>query len=344
MSECINHMPEQYQHIVISLTEITPFAKKNLNIPVHLIALKKSKGQDYSLYLKLYKLFRQLSPDILHTYNLSTLEYQVIAAFAGIKKRIHAEHGRDINDPEGINKKYNFLRRLVNPFLHHWVVVSKDLKNWLINIVKLPPQKIQLIYNGVDTEHFKKLTKTKKKYQNKSVIGTIGRFDPIKNQKILIPVFKEIQSKQPELARTLMFIIVGDGNEYENLKKSIEDENLQQFFYLPGMLYNIVEILADFDIFILPSIAEGLPMTLLEAMSMGLPSVCTKVGGVPEVLTKETGILVEPESRNEIVTALLKLLNDKQLSNQLGVNARQEVIKKLSIQTMVDQYIKLYKN
>ena len=342
MAECINHLPETFEHTIVSLTKITQYANESLNYPVEMIELNKKTGNDFSLYWKLYQLLKKIKPDVLHSYNLPTLEYQLIGFLAGIKIRIHAEHGRDINDPQGINKKYNFLRRIINPFIHHWIAVSKDLQYWLINTVKLPHKKVKLIYNGVDTEHFKSSIR-KNNNKEKIVIGTIGRFDPVKNQKILVDVFNQIRYQQPELAEKLQITIIGNGAEYQNIKQLVAHEKLQKYFLLPGVQYNIAEILNDFDIFVLPSIAEGVPMTLLEAMSMGIPSVCSRVGGIPEVLNDKTGILVKPESSKELVQALISLMKNKKMMLQLGKNARQYVIDNLSIQTMVKQYEQLYK-
>lgn len=341
MAECINHLPETIEHTVVSLSNITQYAGENLNQSVEMIELNKKSGNDFSLYWKLFKLLKQIKPDVLHTYNLPTLEYQIIGFFAAIKIRIHAEHGRDINDPQGLNKKYNLLRRLVNPFIHHWIAVSKDLQSWLINTVRLPVKKVKLVYNGVDTEHFKPLIK-KSSNKDKIVIASIGRFDPVKNQKILIDVCKQIKHQQAELAEKIQVAIIGSGAEFENIKQLVKREKLQQYFLLPGVQYNIAEILNDVDIFVLPSIAEGVPMTLLEAMSMGLPSVCSRVGGIPEVLNDKTGILVKAENCKELVQALIYLINNKKIRLQLGKNARQYVIDNLSIQTMVGQYKKLY--
>ncbi|MBF0265650.1 MAG: glycosyltransferase [Gammaproteobacteria bacterium] len=338
LAESINNLNEGFEHTVVSLTEIAQYASENLNYQIPLIALNKKPGNDFSIYGRLYKLLKEIKPDVLHTYNLPTLEYQLIAFFAGVKIRIHAEHGRDISDPEGKNKKYNILRRVINPFVKHWVTVSNDLYLWLQTTVKIADHKNKLIYNGVDTEIFKPSNKV----HNGFIIGTIGRFDPIKNQKILIDTFLHIKNTEPELISHLKICIIGKGDEFENIQQLIKQNDLENYFDLPGVKYDINEQLNNFDIFVLPSIAEGVPMTLLEAMSVGLPSICSNVGGIPEVLPHNSGYLVAPENVQELSEKLIELMKDANKRKEMGQNARKQVIENFSIQAMVNQYKKLY--
>jgi len=134
MLNCIKHMQhhERFRHVVISLTNATPFAQSGLLEPIEIFELHKKAGNDLSLHVKLFKLFQQIKPAILHSYNLATIEYHPVAWLAGVKGHIHAEHGRDISDPQGLNPKHKWLRKLMSPFIHQFVPVSKDLEQWLI--------------------------------------------------------------------------------------------------------------------------------------------------------------------------------------------------------------------
>ena len=104
---------EEYEHVIVSLTDANDFSQQGLLKPVEIHCMHKKPGNDWGLHLRLFKLFRQLNIDVLHSYNLSTIEYQFVAMLAGVKGRVHAEHGRDIGDPQGLNKKHNFLRKLL---------------------------------------------------------------------------------------------------------------------------------------------------------------------------------------------------------------------------------------
>ena len=139
----INTMPtEKFRHAVICMTDYTHFRDRITNNDVQVYCLHKKPGQDFAVYVRLWKLLRKIKPDILHTRNLSALEAQLPAFFAGIKHRIHGEHGRDIDDVEGTNKRYVLLRQLFRPLIARYIPMSKDLESWLIKQIKVPARKI----------------------------------------------------------------------------------------------------------------------------------------------------------------------------------------------------------
>src|SRR6476661_5862864 len=112
VAECINRMPaDSYRHAIVCLTGYTDFARKISRPDVQLIALNKPPGLAPGIHWKLWKLLRRLRPAVLHSYNLAAIEYAFTAALAGVPVRVHAEHGRDAADPQGLNRKHNMLRR-----------------------------------------------------------------------------------------------------------------------------------------------------------------------------------------------------------------------------------------
>ncbi|MGC2049586.1 MAG: glycosyltransferase, partial [Gallionella sp.] len=151
----LNHMPaDRYRHAVICLDGYTDFRQRLQRGDVQFFALHKRPGKDLGLYGRLFRLLRELRPDLIHTRNLSTLEGQFIAAAAGVRARVHGEHGRDVFDLYGKNRKYNLLRKLARPLVHHYIPVSKDLASWLEHTVGADPRRITQIYNGVDSLYF----------------------------------------------------------------------------------------------------------------------------------------------------------------------------------------------
>lgn len=342
MIECINHSSNVFKHVVISLTNVTEFSTQNLHKDIDIVALNKKPGNDFSIYLKLYRLFKKYSPDVLHTYNFPTMEYQLLGFILGIKKRIHAEHGREADDPQGKNKKHNFLRRIINPFIQNWIAVSNDLSIWLNQEVGLPLKKIRLIYNGVNTDVFSPVNHLNEYSQESVIIGTIGRLDPVKNQLSLIHVLENIEDEKPEIAKKIKIVIIGSGDLYSDLKSRIENSNKQNQIFLEGVKYDIARELSQFNIFVLPSIAEGVPMTMLEAMASGIPVICSEVGGIPEILSPETGIMLEPNDYSSWANSIIELIEDRKRAEQLAINGRELVLEKYSIQSMVRQYQLLY--
>ncbi len=113
LAECINRMPaEKYRHAIVCLTDYSDFSKKITKPNVEIFALHKAPGLGLATHFSIWTLFRRIKPTILHTYNISALEYVAAATLACVPVRIHAEHGRDASDPDGSNWKYNLLRRL----------------------------------------------------------------------------------------------------------------------------------------------------------------------------------------------------------------------------------------
>jgi glycosyltransferase involved in cell wall biosynthesis len=150
----INHMAHHhYRHAIICITEATDFKKRIEDRAIPLIEFKHFNGRDPRIHIGVFKALRSLDADIVHTRNLPTLEFQWTAALAGVRGRIHGEHGRDMYDLDGKNAKYNLLRKAVRPFVGWYIAVSRDLEQWLLSTVGARRDRVTQIYNGVDTEY-----------------------------------------------------------------------------------------------------------------------------------------------------------------------------------------------
>lgn len=338
----INSLPQLYfEHIIISLTYAKPEFVQKLKYKVQIIELNKSVGNDFSIHLKLFNLFRHFKPDILHTYNIATVEYQLIAALVGIKRRIHAEHGRDIYDLTGNNRKYQLLRRFLNPFIHNWVAVSEDLSNWLIFRVKIPVRKVKLIYNGIDIEKYP-INQTRL-VDSIFTIVTIGRLAAVKDQLTLIKAIEFLVSQYPELRCNLKLIVYGDGELKSMLNNYVIEHNLTDCVQLPGYSYNVVFDLSQADLFILPSLAEGISLTLLEAMASSLPIIATNVGGNPELINSGiNGQLVPIKSEQLISESIYHYMANPELRMKHGAAARAKVETLFNVAQMTKNYFDLY--
>lgn len=350
--ECINRLPkDRYRHAVVCLTDYTAFSKKIRDRDVALHSLHKPAGLGLSTHLKLWRLLRKLKPAILHTYNLAAIEYAFTATLAGVPIRIHAEHGRDAADPEGRNPKHNLLRRLLAPCIDSYVPVSGDLGRWLQNVVGIQAAKVQLIHNGVDTSQFHpgpaRQSETARPCpvpfgSNCFVIGTVGRIQDVKNHEGLIEAFAHLRQMQPQDA-SLRLVIVGDGPLLPRLKEKIAAAGLADCIWLPGARSDIADVMRGLDLFVLPSLAEGTPVTVLEAMACGLPVVATRVGGLPEVVEENvTGLLVPPADAPALAGALHSFLSRPEHALAAGAAGRLRVERQYSMQTMLDAYAGLY--
>jgi len=334
----INKMPdEKYRHKIICLTH-SEGLESRLTKDVEIIELNKKDGNDLGLHLKLARLFRRYKPQILHTYNIPTIEYHFTAWLMGVKGRLHAEHGRDASDPLGKNKKYNYLRKTLSLFIQRYIAVSDDLNNWMLNDLKLPDNKVKLILNGVDTEHFKPV-------ENKEIdqaivkLGIIGRLDPVKDHKTLFDAIQHLKHKN----KNIKLYVIGDGPERDNLAEYVRRMHLEDDIVLLGAKNDIAKQLEQLDVFILSSIAEGIPITLIEAMSCGLPTVTTDVGGIPEVvLNNKTGLLVPSKQANQMADALLNYIDSHELRSKHGRAGRKRITEHFSLDAMVEKYTSEY--
>jgi sugar transferase (PEP-CTERM/EpsH1 system associated) len=338
MLNCINQMQgENFKHVIISLTDANNFSQDKSNF-IEVYCLDKREGSDLGIHFKLFKLLRKIKPAILHTYNLATIEYHPISWLAGVKGHIHAEHGRDIGDPQGLNKKHNFLRKVMVSFIQCYVSVSNDLHQWLINSVGIPPSKALLIQNGINTERFN-LAKTMSQQLRFAIVA---RITPVKDHLNLLHAFTLLKEaldaeKMPAL------VIVGEGEQRTQLESYCQEHNLDTVSFL-GARDDIANILSQTDVFVLSSIAEGIPMTILEAMSAKTPIVATRVGGIPEVVEHaKEGFLVEKSNSADLAQGLLRYINQPELILEHGNNARDKVLKKFNERHMVQAYLEQYK-
>lgn len=349
--DTINRMPpERYRHAIVCLTDYTDFAERIGRKDVELFALHKAPGLAPEVHLKLFKLLRRLRPAILHTYNLGTIEYQAVALLARVPVRIHAEHGRDASDPQGLNRKHNLLRRLLAKVIDRYVPVSADLARWLETTVRLPARKVETIINGVDTERFHAGAPVHPaaaawRADGAFVIGAVGRLQDVKNHAGLIDAFARLRARIPD--QKLRLVLVGDGPLRARLEAQAAASggavgpNADIVF--AGAHADVAAVLGGFSLFALPSIAEGTPVTLLEAMASELPVVASRVGGIPEVVTDgANGTLVPAGDPEALAQALAAYVRNPSLAAAHGRAARERIEHSYSMAAMLGAYLGLY--
>ena len=338
--DCVNRMPaHKYRHAIVCLTGYTAFSERITQPGVELYALHKAPGLGLGTHADLFKLLRRLRPAILHTYNLSAIEYNFTAALAGVPIRVHAEHGRDVGDPQGLNRKHNLLRRLMSPFIDRFVPVSLDLQRWLTDVVGISAVKNLLINNGVDTEQFRPGPGAPDKF----VIGTVGRVQDVKNQAGLIDAFIALRALLPDQHERLRLVIVGDGPVRAKLEAQVAAAGIGDAVWLAGARSDIADLMRGFSLFALSSITEGTPVTLLEAMACRLPVISTAVGGIPDLIEDGvTGTLVPARDTAAMAAALARYAGDAALGARHGSAARERIEAHNSVSAMVNAYVGLY--
>lgn len=345
----INHMPtDRYRHVIVSLTDISDFEQRIDRDDVSCIAMQKRPGNDVRMLWQLWRLFRRLKPVIVHSRNLAALDAQLPAWLAGVPVRIHGEHGRDVHDLDGSSRKYQLIRKLYQPLIHRYVPLSKDLADYLHDPVGVPDRKIRMICNGVDIERFHfqdtRATALPDGFADDSdiVIGTVGRLEPVKDQLTLAKAFAALIRVAPQ-AQRLRLVLVGDGSQRRAIENLVSVEGIEKQVWLAGSRDDVPALMAAMDIFVLPSLAEGISNTILEAMACGLPVLATRVGGNGQLVEEgETGTLVARSDPLAMARALALYVADGGLRSQQGSAGRQRVEAQFSIPGMVDNYSALY--
>lgn len=339
----INRMPgERFRHSIVCLSGYDEDFRRRIRTPgVEVLSLGKKPGKDPAAYLRMWRALRRLRPDIVHTRNFGTIDMQWVAALAGVPRRIHGEHGWEASDPRGQNRRHLGLRRLCRPVIHVFVAMSKDIAQWLESSVGVNPQKIRQLYNGVDTERF--FASDVRAGADEIVIGTVGRLDAVKYHEGLIVAFQRLLAELPSVASGLRLVIAGDGPLRQRLEGLARDAGIEAQVTFAGVTHDVPLILRRFDVFVLPSINEGISNTILEAMASSLPVVAARVGGNPELVESgRTGTLYDPAVPGALGDALKAYVLDPELRRVHGVAGRDRVERHFSLGAMVAGYEALY--
>jgi sugar transferase (PEP-CTERM/EpsH1 system associated) len=344
----VNHIdPQQVRHTIICMTNATEFRDRIAAPNVGIVEIGKNPyGRDFAAQRRVYAALRTLKPDVLHTRNLTGLDAVVPGFLARVPARLHGEHGRDMTDPDGTNKKFILLKKLHAPFIQRWVCVSQDLAKSLVEHVNIPTAQITHICNGVDLSRFSRPPAREPiagfSEGDEIVFGTVGRLQDVKEQWLLIEALVHLKKLTPNAARVRV-VIVGDGPMRARLEQAIADTGAQSQVLLAGPSNDVPSWLKKFDVFCLPSRAEGISNTILEAMASGLPVLATRVGGNPELVVHgQTGTLVPHSDVAALAGAMAQLINDADLRRRYAEASFERAHAEFSIETMVARYTALY--
>ncbi len=344
--------PERYRHAIVCLTRAEPFARRIQQPGVQVFQLGMDEHGKRAAYWQLWRLLWRLRPAIVHSRNLAALEAQWVSLLVPRVKRVHGEHGRDISDLDGSNWKYRAFRRFMRLFITRYIAVSKDLARWLEEAIGVNPSRLQQIYNGVDLKRFTPQSKALGADQippgfpsadQRLVIGTVGRLAEVKDQSLILQAVANLLQQRPELGKTLRVVIVGEGVMRERLARRARELGIVDLVWMPGDRDDIPEFLGMFDVFVLPSLGEGISNTLLEAMATGLPAIATRVGGTPEIVDSSVNGELFPVGDVEALSRLLSdVVDNPERWQEMGRGARLYVEQNFSWPKAVAAYLGVY--
>lgn len=342
--------PAEFAHAIACVEDFTEFRQRLRTPDVEVVALHRSQIGIWRLRRRLFDLCRRLRPSIVHTRNLSGLDALLPARLAGVPICIHGEHGWDVDNLQGDQWKPALLRRLHSPLVTRYVTVSRHLQRYLTERVGIAEGRITHICNGVDTARFTPAsTKTREllppamRGDSVLVIGTVGRAQAVKDQVTLLRAFARIVDADPALRAVLRVAIVGGGPLLATLREEAAALGIADCAWLPGGLDYVPAALRQFDVFVLPSLAEGISNTILEAMATGLPILATRVGGNTEIVEEGAwGRFFTPQDVDGLASLILGYVRDPALRAAHAAAARRAAETQFSLPVMVERYRATY--
>jgi sugar transferase (PEP-CTERM/EpsH1 system associated) len=316
------------------------------------VASDKERGFQF-LVPRLARIIRKYQPHVVHSRNWGAIEAVVAARLACVPVAIHSEHGYEIEMLHGLSRKKRWIRRAVYAMCDCVFTVSEQLREYHALQAGVSQESISVIPNGVDTIKFaprwEKRSELRQKFGlpvGSLVLGSVGRLVAIKGQNVLLAAAGLLLKRGADL----QVVLAGSGPELEPLKKIAETSpELRGRVTFLGSCDEIPDVLNALDVFVLPSLSEGMSNTLLEALASGVPVIATRVGGNPEVVEHgQTGLLCPSGDVTALADCIDQLLSNLELRGQLGAAGRRSALVRFSLQRMImtyqDLYLKLVRN
>jgi len=310
-----------------------------------------SKGSLDVVFVKqLMNYIRENEINIVHSHLFDANFYAALAAHFCQIPHIGTEHG-DVHHHDKSGSRFEKIKvKTKLKILKHTksviVSVSKFTLEHLQHLISLPEERTPIVYNGIDGNRFKisrpKMTRIRRELgiaENELFIGTVGNLYPVKGQKYLLHAFHQTASNHPDVHLGL----VGRGRLLDELKETTRQLQVPEKVHFLGFREDIPELLAAMDVFVLPSLSEGMPVSILEAMASRTPIIASEVGGIGEMIThNKNGLLVPPRNVEKLAESLHLLVSDPALRKDLAAAAYETFTARFEVGEMIRQYQRLY--
>jgi glycosyltransferase involved in cell wall biosynthesis len=343
-------LPRDKFDISVVFGEKGALAEKLTEKGIRTIELKNSQRdvnifKDINFLIDFIKLLKKEKPGILHL-NSSKMGFvgAIAGRLAGIKKIIFTAHGWAFNEDRPKWQKFIFwvMQTKTVFFCHQTIAVSemtkKQLKpKWLQN-------KIKVIHNGIRQETLlskdEAKDKIKSEIKNLRWIGTISELHKNKGLEYMVRGFSSLEKN---ILENLALVIIGEGEERKKLEPLIKGLGMEEKIFLVGKINTAQLFLKAFDIFILSSITEALPYSILETGLANIPIIASNVGGIPEIIENDvTGMLIPARQPDKIAIAITEILNNPEKASILASNLNDKVKTKFSIEQMIEKTVGIY--
>ncbi len=375
--ELVTHLePEKYE-ITVAAGGHGELFEKLYKKDIKTVTIKNFSNipgiKNFLAFWEIFRLINKFNPDILY---LLSSEAGFTGSIAGSfyrllfwrknPKIIYRIGGWAFKEPKNIiiKKIYLWAEKISAPFKDITITNSEFDRQLAIKNKIVEPDKIVTIYNGFDINNLKFLSKEKAiKFiepkipifakapaspakrgdsagkKNSILVGTIANLYKNKGLEYLILAAKKLRENR----KNYYFMIIGEGLEKQNLENLIKKHELENYVILTGRIPDAYQYLKAFDLFVLPSVKEGQPWVILEAMAAGVPIVAINIAGIPEMIENEkSGILVEPADSNALAEAIKKMLTHPSLAQECALNAFTMVREKFGIEEMIRKNEELF--
>jgi len=303
--------------------------------------------------IKLARIIKKENINLVHSHGpLGVTILSRLAGWLAVVPVINHAHARDFPSANPAVRLYHYLFNWITNrlFCAQVIAVSESTKKIMIK-QGVSADKVKVVYNGIDTDTLRdsvrisiEIRKSFSLNENQRIIGNIGRIDRFKGQHILIESALRVVKEFPEA----VFMIIGEdlgraGGYRKELEVLAGDLGIKQSIIFTGYRHDIRDLMNTFDIFVLPSLEEGLSVAILEAMAAKKAVITTSVGGNPEiVLGGKTGTLVPPKDPDKLADAIIYHLSNPEISKQMGENGYELIKQKFSLSEMLEKIMNIY--
>ncbi len=319
-------------------------------IPIHTMARDISIAKEMTTLRSIFRIIKQENPDILHLHSPKAAGLgSLCGRILGIRKIIYTVHGWAFNEdrPWWQKKLIYFFSWCTVLFCHNIITITPEETH---QTRRFPffVSKITYIPNGIQPPEYITKEEARRYIQEKSgisletafVIGIVAELHRNKGLTDAIMAVSFLVTKFPHI----VLVLLGEGEQRKELESIIKEKNLSSNILLLGFTPHASIYMNAYDVFLLPSIKEGLPYVLLEAALAGLPTIATRVGGIPDLIrTNETGILVAAKNPEEISRGIVRFYNDPIFRKKMGEHFKNKVEREFSFHGMLSNIIALYK-
>ena len=336
-------LSSRYRFVFACLDELGPLGEQLRDEGFVVDVLGRKPGLDLGCARRLSRFLRSHGVEVLHAHQYTPFFYALVSRiFRRYPPVLFTEHGRW--HPDYPRRKRIVFNRIFLRRNDHVVGVGEAVRQALINNEGISAERVKVIYNGVNSTDFSGDGRSDARRalgigDRDDVVIQVARLDALKDHFTALRAIERLTAARP----TLQLLLVGEGPERLAIEAEIVSRGLQSHVRLLGLRSDVAQLLSAADAFLLSSVSEGIPVTVIEAMLAELPVVATRVGGMGEVVESEvTGFLAAAGDDATLAESLDRLLSNESLRRQMGQAGRQRATQLFSEQQMHESYAQLY--